>query len=130
MKVASEKKILFVVGAVQFINIVDFMMVMPLGPDFAEALGIPTSKLGIIGASYTFSAFLSGLLGTLYLSRGRLHIDANNPIADKSAYTAIVARQLSLYGGPHLVLNANYDLTNVPVPEGVRGAGQPVSLVK
>lgn len=70
------------------------------------------------------------LLGTLYLSRGRLHIDANNPIADKSAYTAIVARMLTLYGGPHLVLNANYDLTDVPVPAGIRGAGQPISLVK
>lgn len=70
------------------------------------------------------------LLGTLYLPRGRLHIDANNPIADKSAYTAIVARKLTLYGGPHLVLNANYDLTDVPVPHGIRGTGQPVSLVK
>ena len=70
------------------------------------------------------------LLGTLYLSRGRLHVDANNPVADKSAYTAIVARMLTLYGGPHLVLNSNYELTNVPVPVGIRGASQPVSLVK
>ena len=70
------------------------------------------------------------LLGTLYFPTGRLHVDANNPIADKSAYTAIVARMLTLYGGPHLVLNANYQLTDVPVPHGIRGASQPVSLVK
>jgi|LNFM01.1.fsa_nt_gb hypothetical protein len=70
------------------------------------------------------------LLGTIYLSRGRLHVDANSPIADKSAYTAIVARMLTLYGGPHLVLNSNYEQTDVPVPEGIRGAAQPVSIVR
>lgn len=70
------------------------------------------------------------LLGTIYLSRGQLHVDANNPVADKSAYTAIVTRMLTLYGGPNLVLNTNYDLTDIPVPAGIRGAGQPATLVK
>lgn len=70
------------------------------------------------------------LLGTIYLSRGEIYIDANNPIADKSAYTAIVARKVTLFGGPNLVLNANYDLTNVPVPEGIRGVAQPAKLIK
>lgn len=70
------------------------------------------------------------LLGTIYLSRGELYVDANNPIADRSAYTAIVARKVTLFGGPTLVLNANYDATNVPVPEGIRGVAQPAKLVK
>lgn len=70
------------------------------------------------------------LLGTIYLPRGRLHIDADAPVADKSSYTAIVARMITLYGGPDLVLNTNYSLTDVPVPEGIRGAAQPVSLVQ
>jgi hypothetical protein len=70
------------------------------------------------------------LLGTLYFPRGRLHIDADSPVADRSAYTAIVARQLTLYGGPHLVLNSRYDLTDVPVPDGIKGYGQPARLVR
>lgn len=70
------------------------------------------------------------LLGTIYLSRGRLHVDANSPIADRSAYTAIVARVMTLYGGPNLVLNTNYDSTDIPVPDGIRGAAQPVALVR
>lgn len=70
------------------------------------------------------------LLGTIYLSRGQLHVDADAPVADKSAYTAIVVRMLTLYGGPHLVLNTNYDLTNVPVPDGIKGAGQPAALTR
>ena len=47
----SERTIVFLVGAVQFVNILDFMIVMPLGPDFAVGLDIPISKLGYIGGS-------------------------------------------------------------------------------
>jgi predicted MFS family arabinose efflux permease len=54
---------------VQFINILDFMMVMPLGPDFAASLGIPTSHLGWVGASYTAAASISGVVGSLFLDR-------------------------------------------------------------
>ena len=70
------------------------------------------------------------LLGTIYLPRGELQIDAKKPIADQSAYTAIVVRKLRLYSGPHLVLNTNYGDTTVPVPEGIKGIGQPVALVQ
>lgn len=70
------------------------------------------------------------LLGTIYIPRGILMVDANNPIADQSAYTAIVADQMKLKGGPHLILNTDYDKTDVPVPKGIRGAGQGVSLVE
>ncbi|TXN04584.1 pilus assembly protein [Methylobacterium sp. WL103] len=59
------------------------------------------------------------MLGTIYLPSGRLVIDATKPVADQSAYTVIVARQINLYEGPNLVLNANYGATSVPVPKGV-----------
>src|SRR6185369_10529728 len=65
----SERLIVFLVGAVQFVNILDFMMVMPLGPDFARALGIHTSNLGIVGGSYTAAAAIAGLVGALFLDR-------------------------------------------------------------
>lgn len=70
------------------------------------------------------------LLGTIYLSRGELNINSRSPLAFESAYTAIVARAIKLQGSPHLVLNTNYDKTDIPVPLGIRGAGQPVALVK
>lgn len=59
------------------------------------------------------------LLGTIYLSQGRLHIAANSPVADQSAYTIVVARQFTLSEGPTMVLNTNYGATNIPVPLGV-----------
>ncbi|WP_438020480.1 MFS transporter [Sorangium sp. So ce315] len=65
----SERSIIFLVAAVQFINILDFVMVMPLGPDFAVALGISMSDIGLIGGSYTAAAAISGLAGAFFLDR-------------------------------------------------------------
>jgi predicted MFS family arabinose efflux permease len=61
--------LLFLVGAVQFVNVLDFMMVMPLGPDFAIGLGIPASRLGLVGGAYTAAAALSGIAASLFLDR-------------------------------------------------------------
>ena len=66
---AAERKIVFLLAAVQFVNILDFMMVMPLGPDFAAALGIPTSRLGIVGGSYTAAAAIAGLISARFVDR-------------------------------------------------------------
>ncbi|HZX41762.1 MAG TPA: MFS transporter, partial [Myxococcaceae bacterium] len=65
----SEAWMVFLIGAVQFINIWDFVMVMPLGPDFARALGIPLSRLGLIGGAYTAAAAVAGVLGSTFLDR-------------------------------------------------------------
>ena len=65
----SERAIIFLVAAVQFVNVLDFMMVMPLGADFAQGLGIPTAKLGIVSSSYAFAAGLSGFVGAAFLDR-------------------------------------------------------------
>jgi len=61
--------IVLLIAAVQFINILDFVMVMPLGPDFADALGIDESQLGYVGGAYTGAACISGLVGGLFLDR-------------------------------------------------------------
>ncbi|KAF2992331.1 pilus assembly protein TadG-related protein [Methylocystis sp. MJC1] len=61
----------------------------------------------------------SNLLGTIYLSRGQLEVNANKTIGQASAFTIIVARRMQLYGGPNLILNSDYGKTNVPVPGGM-----------
>jgi predicted MFS family arabinose efflux permease len=65
----SERTIVLLVAAVQFVNILDFVMVMPMGPQFAAALGIPISQLGAIGGSYTAAAALSGLACAAFIDR-------------------------------------------------------------
>jgi hypothetical protein len=68
------------------------------------------------------------LLGTIYMPRGRLIIDATKPIADKSAYTVLVVQQLDLYSGPNLILNSDYGASEIPVPPGVGNYGGKVLL--
>ena len=53
------------------------------------------------------------------MPHGRLIIDANTPIADKSAYTVLVVQRIDLHAGPNLVLNSDYSATDAPVPPGV-----------
>ena len=59
------------------------------------------------------------LLGTIYLPNGTLKIDSQAPIADEAAYTAIIARKIQLDEGPTLHLNSDYEVTDVPVPDGL-----------
>lgn len=65
----SEGRLTFLLGAVQFVNVVDFVMVLPLGPDFARALSIPTHQLGLVAGSYTAAAAIAGLVAATFLDR-------------------------------------------------------------
>jgi hypothetical protein len=76
------------------------------------------------------SNFTRKLLGTIYFPRNRFVIDANQPVADQSAYTAIVVRRLELSAGPNLVINSSYDATDVPVPNGIGPATGKTRLVQ
>lgn len=64
------------------------------------------------------------LIGTIYLPVGGLVIDSKNPVADQSAYTAIIAQTLDLNMGPNLILNSDYSATDVPVPAGIAGSSR------
>lgn len=127
----SERTIIFVVGAVQFVNILDFMMVMPLGPDFAKELGIPLSALGYIGGSYTAAAAVSGVLGSLILDRFDrrtalffsmlgLAIGTFAGAGARGLATLMAARVIAgLFGGP--ATSVAYAVIADVVPEERRG---------
>ncbi len=65
----SERAVVFLIGAVQFVNILDFVMVMPLGPDFAAGLGIATSHIGTIGGGLHGGGVRGGVAGSYFLDR-------------------------------------------------------------
>jgi predicted MFS family arabinose efflux permease len=58
-----------ILASVQFTSIVDFMVVMPLGPQLIRKLSIDTSQFGLIVASYTVAAGLAGLLASSIMDR-------------------------------------------------------------
>ena len=66
---SRQRAILLVLAAVQFTNVVDFMIVMPLGPRLMAALHIGPGQFGLIVSSYTFSACVAGLLAAFVVDR-------------------------------------------------------------
>lgn len=63
----KESLVILIAGLLQFINMLDFVMVMPLGPDFAHDLGMPISDVGLVAGSYAFAAGFAGLVGSFFL---------------------------------------------------------------
>jgi predicted MFS family arabinose efflux permease len=64
-----ERSLLFTLAGIQFSHILDFMIMMPLGPILIQAFGISTHEFGLLVASYSFSAAFSGLLAATFVDR-------------------------------------------------------------
>jgi MFS transporter, DHA1 family, inner membrane transport protein len=67
--VVSERQILLILAAIQFTNIVDFMIMMPMGDILQAQLGIGPQKFGWLVSSYGLAAGLTSFLGVFYLDR-------------------------------------------------------------
>jgi predicted MFS family arabinose efflux permease len=65
----SERVLLHTLAAMQFTNIVDFMIVMPLGPQLMRLFEIGPGEFASIVSSYTITAGLSGIAGAFFLDR-------------------------------------------------------------
>jgi multidrug resistance protein len=65
----KEKAILWTLAAINFIHIVDFMILMPLGPQLMRIFEIGPGEFSLLVSSYTFSAGISSFLGAFFLDR-------------------------------------------------------------
>jgi predicted MFS family arabinose efflux permease len=64
-----ELWLLVTLAGIQFTHIVDFMVMMPLGPQFTQLFSITDAQFGLLVSAYTFAAGASGLLASLYIDR-------------------------------------------------------------
>jgi len=64
-----ERWLLFTLAGIQFTSVLDFMIMMPLGPQLTQLFGISAGEFGLLVSAYTFSAGLSGLLASTYIDR-------------------------------------------------------------
>jgi predicted MFS family arabinose efflux permease len=64
-----ERWLLLTLAGIQFTHIVDFMVMMPLGPQFTKLFSITDAQFGLLVSAYTLSAGASGLLSSLYVDR-------------------------------------------------------------
>ncbi|EOZ96808.1 sugar transport protein [Indibacter alkaliphilus LW1] len=65
----KEKLLLWTLAAINFTHIVDFMILMPLGPQLMRIFEISPREFGLLVSSYTFSAGLSSFLGAFVLDK-------------------------------------------------------------
>jgi predicted MFS family arabinose efflux permease len=131
----NERGVVLLIAAIHFINILEFMIVMPLGPDFAADLGIPTQNIGIITGSYTAAAAVAGIAGSFFLDR----FDRRKVLAISMAglvvatalaglawdlYSLIGARLLAgLFGGPATAISLAIISDVVPLERRGRAMG-------
>jgi DHA1 family inner membrane transport protein len=64
-----ERVVLLVLASVQFTAMVDFVVIMPLGPTLKESLHINPAQFGLIVSSYTFAAGVAGLVTSSIVDR-------------------------------------------------------------
>jgi predicted MFS family arabinose efflux permease len=71
----SEMVLLLVLAAVQFTHIVDFVIIMPLGPRMKDGFGLSLDQFNYVVAAYAFSAAVAGLLAAFIMDRfNRKHL--------------------------------------------------------
>src|ERR1043165_2149786 len=65
----SERSLLLLLATVQFTHIMDFMILMPLGPQLMRDLLIGPAQFSALVAAYTISSGVVGLLATPFIDR-------------------------------------------------------------
>ena len=61
--------LLLTLAGIQFTHILDFMIMMPLGPQLRQVFNITDAQFGLLVSAYTFSAGISGLAAAFYVDR-------------------------------------------------------------
>jgi predicted MFS family arabinose efflux permease len=70
MKLSTNKKfILYLLAAMNFVHIVDFMIMMPLGDYLMKLFEISPAQFGALVSAYTFSAGISGFFAAFFIDR-------------------------------------------------------------
>lgn len=64
-----ELWLLITLAGIQFTNILDFMIMMPLGPALTALFHISDAQFGLLVSAYTLAAGASGLIASTYIDR-------------------------------------------------------------
>lgn len=65
----KQRILIALMAAVQFTHVLDFVIMMPLGPQLMRTLNINPTQFGVVVSAYTFSAAISGLVGAFFLDK-------------------------------------------------------------
>lgn len=65
----NETMVLFILAAINFTHIMDFVIMAPLNPFFKEVFNINTKQFGLLLSVYTLSAGIAGFLGSFFIDK-------------------------------------------------------------
>jgi predicted MFS family arabinose efflux permease len=63
----NERLLLMVMAAIQFTAVVDFLIILPLGPQYMRVFNLHPAQFGIIVSAYAIAAGISGVVVSLFL---------------------------------------------------------------
>ena len=66
---AGERSLVLVLAAIQFTHIMDFMIMMPLGPQLMRVMHISPQQFGLLVSAYTLTAAVAALAVAFYTDR-------------------------------------------------------------
>ncbi len=69
MNIKQENQLVLLLSAINFTHIMDFMVIMPLGPQLMALFDISAVQFGVLVSSYTAAAAVTSLVAALILDR-------------------------------------------------------------
>jgi MFS transporter, DHA1 family, inner membrane transport protein len=91
---SKEKLLLFILACINFTHIIDFMIMMPLGPQLMQIFDISPRQFGFVVSAYGLSAGVSGFLSAFFVD----NYDRKKVVL--FAYTGFVAGTLACAFAP------------------------------
>lgn len=65
----SVNKFVLLIAAIQFLFVVDYMMLSPIGPVIANSMGFDYQYVGLVFSSFTFASVIGGLITHRFLDK-------------------------------------------------------------
>lgn len=125
----AVRRVVPIIGSIQFFVVFELSLLFPLGPMLAQTLGFPVASLGYLNGAFLAAACLSGLAGSLCLDRFDRRLTLVIALAGLSVGTALAAfatdlwtlaaarTVAGLFGGPAVSLSLAFVADAVSVEE-------------
>lgn len=69
MKLQNERLVLLLLAAIQFTTNLDFLIILPLGPQYMRVMHITPAQFNLMVAAYAIAAGISGIAAGFFLDR-------------------------------------------------------------